>query len=262
MYWLNGCSSISPAAKLTVTGSARGMLLFMTIAERLQTIQAGIKQSALRCGRDSAHIQLMAVSKTRSLSEVLDLISCGQMLFGENRVQEVLQKFTGTVLPPVLPPDFQLHFIGHLQKNKIRKIVPHITCVHSVDDQATLALLSRECTAIGKNMGVYLEANCSGDQSKSGVDSCAALQSLSEYALTLPGIRLEGFMTMGPLDGGSEGARRAFAQLALWRNTIEQECALKGLGLSMGMSHDYHIAIEEGSTMVRIGTALFQDPAA
>lgn len=223
------------------------------IREQREQILSEMGEAARKSGRQLSEIALMAVSKLHPYEEVLEAFGCGQRLFGENRVQEVQAKF-----PASLPEGMRLHLIGHLQTNKVRKILPLVQQIDSVDSLKLARKISDEAERSGLCMPVLLEYNTSGEESKSGFESPDELYRTLDVAADLGGIRIGGLMTIGPLGGSDDDLHRAFATL----RELSERCRKRYPGLcfdtlSMGMSSDFAIAIEEGSTMVRIGTRLF-----
>lgn len=211
-----------------------------------------IEKAAERVGRSPGEIRLMAVSKTKPLRLIEDAYNAGQRLFGENRVQEAYDKFLN------FHGDAELHIIGHLQSNKARKAAEIASCVQSVDKFKTAAELEKRCAALEKQLDIYLEFNTSGEDSKSGYRSKDQLLEEIERIAALPHLKIRGLMTIGPLNGDDREIRKAFAVLReLFLDLRRRYPELPLEVLSMGMSSDYEIAVEEGSTMVRVGTALF-----
>lgn len=211
-----------------------------------------IEKAAERVGRSPGEIRLMAVSKTKPLRLIEDAYNAGQRLFGENRVQEAYDKFLN------FHGDAELHIIGHLQSNKARKAAEIASCVQSVDKFKTAAELEKRCAALEKQLDIYLEFNTSGEGSKSGYRSKDQLLEEIERIAALPHLKIRGLMTIGPLNGDDREIRKAFAVLReLFLDLRRRYPELPLEVLSMGMSSDYEIAVEEGSTMVRVGTALF-----
>ncbi|MCF0262847.1 MAG: YggS family pyridoxal phosphate-dependent enzyme [Sphaerochaetaceae bacterium] len=200
---------------------------------------------------------LMAVSKTRSLEEIMAVYQTGQRLFGENHVQEIVEKFsTGK------PEDMEVHMIGHLQSNKVNKVVPLVDMIESVDSVSLLSKIDVAASRIGKTMNVLLEFNTSGEEAKSGFESRESLFEALDLAKTLDNVKICGLMTVGPVSCAPEDKERltdkAFKELRL----LKDECKklypeLNFDVLSMGMSDDYMIGVKNGSTEVRIGTAIF-----
>ena len=212
----------------------------MSFAERLAAVQARIADAARRANRDAASIRLVAVSKTQSVEAVREAVAAGHVLFGENRAQELVQK------ADAVPAEW--HFIGHLQTNKVRQVVGRATLIHGVDSLALAEEIARR-----KGPPVLVQVNTSGEASKSGVDPADAIRFCSEVAALCD---LRGLMTIPAPTEDPEGSRAAFKAL----RELAAEGRAKGLGtheLSMGMSDDFEVAIEEGATLVRLGTILF-----
>ena len=217
-----------------------------------QKILHEIAAAATNCGRDPASITLIAVTKQVDWQTASTLYAQGQRNFGENRIDEVLIKKT------LAPQDCQWHFIGNLQKNKVRKIVGEFAFVHSVD---TLDLAEKISAVSLENdlvTPILLQANTSGEVSKSGFNP-EEWKECFEKVLALNGVSVKGLMTMAPFTNDEEIIRRCFRGLRTLRDELQLIAGDRAnlSELSMGMSHDFKIAIEEGATMVRIGTALF-----
>jgi len=226
-------------------------------------VRARIAAAAKRAGRDPAEVTLVAVSKTQSAEEVAAAYAAGLRLFGENRVEEAGPKVQAVtrLLAPTPAPDW--HMVGHLQSRKAGDVVPWATMVHSVDSVKLALRLSRFCIAAGKELPILLEVNISGEASKYGL-APEALSALVEQAIEppgFPGLRLEGLMTMAPIASDPELVRPVFARLRGARDDLARRYpALNWRHLSMGMTDDFEVAIEEGATMVRIGRAIFGAP--
>ena len=200
--------------------------------------------------------RLMAVSKTRTLDEIMAVYEAGVRLFGENHVQEIVAKFQ------TRPADMELHMIGHLQSNKVGKVVPLVEMIESVDSLHLLEKIDRAAAACGKVMDVLLEYNTSSEAAKSGFLTKEELFACIEASVSMVHVRIRGLMTVGPVDCDpamkDELTDRAFKEL----RSLRDECAARFPGvdfgiLSMGMSGDYMIGVRNGSTEVRIGTAVF-----
>lgn len=216
----------------------------------LDKVRNEVDAEAKKVGRP---VRLMAVSKLHPYEAVLEAYDAGQRLFGENHVQEVEEKF-----PTARPSGMELHMIGHLQGNKVKKIVPLVDAIDSVDSLKLMEKIASCSSSIGKRMPVLLEVNTSGEEAKSGFLSDEELFTAMEASLSLPSIHIYGLMTVGPLGGDDEKTRLAFRKLvSLKKEAMGKFPSLDLSVLSMGMSGDWPIAIEEGSTMVRIGTAIF-----
>lgn len=210
------------------------------IRERLLGIQARIEAACNRVQRSAGSVVLVGVTKTKPLEDVLAAYEAGLRHFGENRVQEAEEKF------PHLPGDATRHLIGPLQSNKVNRAVKLFRVVETVDSQKLGEKLSRAAEAIGISLAVYVEVNTGGEESKAGVspeETPALVAALSG----LPGLTVEGLMTIPP----PGDTRPYFVRL----RALSESLGLSGL--SMGMSDDFEIAIEEGATIVRVGTAIF-----
>jgi PLP dependent protein len=222
----------------------------MDIQNQIHDIQKRIQDSAARVGRNPSDILLLAVSKTVSSDNIQKAYDAGLKDFGENRMQEALEKM------PLLPWDVRWHMIGQLQTNKINKTLGRFVLIHSIDSPELAQAVSNRQGDLTQD--VLLEVNTSGEPSKSGVDPAQTLlaaQTLSR----LPHLKLKGLMTVGPLTENISKQRDAFKKL---KELFEQIGSKKSLGdsfsiLSMGMSRDFEMAIEEGSNLVRVGSAIF-----
>lgn len=219
----------------------------------VELLRRTIKDIESRLG----NARLMAVSKTRTLEEVMAAYEAGARLFGENHVQEIVAKFSAP-----RPSDMEVHMIGHLQSNKVNKVVPLVDMIESVDSVSLLEKISNAALRCSKVMDVLLEVNTSNEAAKSGFTSKEDLFACLDRATTLEGVRIRGLMTVGPVDcDPSEKdalTDRAFRSLAELRNECMERYPELDFGiLSMGMSDDYMIGIRNGSTQVRIGTAIF-----
>jgi pyridoxal phosphate enzyme (YggS family) len=224
------------------------------LAGRIGEIRERIQTAAARAGRNAEDIRLMAVTKTHPREAVLAAHEAGLCVFGENRVSEAAEKYTG------MPSGIELHLIGHLQTNKVKTAAPLFSWVDSIDSLHTArALDSRLESSLQKDMNILLELNTSGEDSKSGYRSFDELAGDLEEILLLPRLRLCGLMTVGPLSGGEERIRAAFRLLRncqdKLRKLVPTDCRLDTL--SMGMSSDFEIAVEEGANLIRLGTILF-----
>jgi len=200
------------------------------------------------------NVRLVVVSKGRSVDEIRQAYWAGCRDFGENRVQEALEKMEEA------PADIRWHFIGKLQKNKVNKVVGRFALIHSVDSLELAKRISRVSEERGVKTAILLEANTSYDQSKSGLSPDEWVEALPE-ALALPGVEIDGLMTMAPLTEEESVIRHCFSELRLLRDRLQQIAGdLADLStLSMGMTNDYPIAIQEGATLIRIGTAIFDE---
>lgn len=220
------------------------------LATRLESIHARIAAAARKAGRQPSEVQLVAVSKTHPAEVVREAFEAGQPVFGENKVQELLGK------APLLPSAVRWHLIGHLQKNKIRKILPQVELIHGVDSLE----LARDIDRIAADLGLFpralLEVNVSGEASKFGFPP-DTLKSQLEEILALPRLQVEGFMTIAPFVEDPAEARPFFAALRILRDDLASQAGVPFSTLSMGMSGDFEVAVEEGATLVRVGSAIF-----
>ena len=221
-----------------------------SLTENLEAVRERIASAAQRAGRKHGDVELVAVSKTYPVEMIREAAEAGQELFGESRIQEALIKI------PSLPSRLRWHFIGHLQSNKVRKVLPYFELIHGVDSSS----LARDIDRIGGEMGIFprvlLEVNVSGEGSKHGFVP-EALERELEGLLAMPRLQVEGFMTMAPLAAEAEASRHYFAALRELRDRLSTTTGIPLSTLSMGMSGDYEVAVEEGATLVRVGSAIF-----
>ena len=216
-----------------------------------------IASAARSVGRDPSEVQLLAVSKTVGVAEVELAHDAGYTLFGENRPQELKRKVTAVRQNPLLE-DVRFHMIGNLQTNKINQVLGNAELVHSVSSLHLANALSTRSLSRNMVTPCLLEVNVSGETSKSGFEPASVAQVVEE-AMELEGIALEGLMTMAPANN-REVARRTFEGLRLLRDNLRVRTGLPLPVMSCGMSGDFEIAVEEGSTLVRLGRIVF-DPA-
>ncbi|MGQ9920692.1 MAG: YggS family pyridoxal phosphate-dependent enzyme [Desulfobacca sp.] len=220
--------------------------------QRYQQLLAAIAVAARRVGRDSADVKLVGAAKTVPVARLRPVVAAGLSIVGENYLQEAKAKIAALDLP------VSWHFIGHLQSNKAAAAVKLFDLIHSVDRLSLAQALARAASRLGKVQDILLEVNIAGEASKSGV-APAALEDLLRACAALPHLRVRGLMTMPPWSPDPEAVRPYFRQLRAAREQL-QALNLPGVELvelSMGMSDDFVVAIEEGATLVRIGTALF-----
>jgi pyridoxal phosphate enzyme (YggS family) len=216
------------------------------IAERLADLRQRIDAAATAAARTPGEVALLAVSKTFTAEDVAEAYAAGQRLFGESRQQEAAPKIAA------LPADIVWHFIGGLQRNKARKVLADFACIHSVDSLRLAEHLDRIAGEEGKRPQVYLEVNVAGEESKGGF-SPVELASSSDALAGFSNLEILGLMAIPP-EGDS---RRWFAATRELRDQLRCSTGLALPGLSMGMSGDFEAAIAEGSTIVRVGSALF-----
>jgi pyridoxal phosphate enzyme (YggS family) len=221
-----------------------------SFAERLAAVHSQIEEAARKAGRSAEEVTLVAVSKTHAPEDVSEALAAGQTLFGESRVQEARAKV------PLVSSRARWHFIGHLQKNKIRHALPLFELFHGVDSLDLARDLNRIAEEVGLFPRLLLEVNIAGESTKYGFKP-EQLRSQIEPLLALDRLQIEGLMTIAPFLPEAEDARPHFAALRELRQGLEEEFRVPLPQLSMGMSGDFTVAIEEGATLVRVGTALF-----
>ena len=263
-----------------------------TIAERVREVRARIEAACVRAGRDASEVTLVAVSKTFDVASIAEVMAAGVADFGENRAQELLPKVEaaskaglgtreagdrgprggslrqaqgrlGSPRTDTGEPggsDLRWHFIGHLQRNKVREVVPLIHALHSLDSIRLIEAVSaarsgvRAASDAARPLPCYLEVNVGGEAQKEGIDR-SEVGALLAAAAVAPGIEVVGLMTVAPLVDDAEQARPVFRML-------RELASAHGLrGLSMGMTNDFEVAIEEGATLVRVGRAIFGERA-
>jgi len=236
------------------------MLLPVSIAANLAAVRKRIASAAKRAGRNPDDVALMAVTKTVSVEQIVEAYDAGHRLFGENRVQEFAEK-SGALAEL---RDAEFHMIGHLQSNKAGKAVEIFHAVDSVDSAKLAERLNAAAEKLSRTLDVLVEINIGGEEAKSGMaPDSPELERILAGAAQWRSLRIHGLMTVPPLTEDSEGARPYFRRLRALRDRLSgRGLPSVGLGvLSMGMSHDFEVAIEEGSTCVRIGTAIFGERA-
>ena len=221
------------------------------LAGRLAIVVERIALASARSGRDPASVRLLPIAKGFGPGVVAEAMRLGLKEFGENRVQEAEAKIAAT------DPRPRWHLVGHLQRNKAKRAVQLFDVIQSLDSAGLVDEVSGRAVQMGRTIRCLVEVNTSGEKAKFGAEVSNALR-LIEHARDSAGIELEGLMTIGPLEGGPQGARTSFRAL----RELREQAARAGLlaedaELSMGMSDDFEIAVEEGATMVRIGTGLF-----
>jgi len=219
--------------------------------ENLEQVRERIAAAARRAGRDPARVKLIAVSKGRSPDQIVELIRAGQTRFGENRAQELRDKLR------LIDEELEWHFIGHLQRNKVNMVVGKVALIHSMDSERLAKSIDGRATVLGIRQEVLIQVNVAREESKYGVEEKDAAR-LLETALSLPGLRVRGLMTMAPLVEDKEAARPYFSRLRELRDELGSVYPEADLDLlSMGMTQDFEVAVEEGANLVRIGTAIF-----
>jgi len=226
------------------------------IQDRLETVRARMAAACERAGRQPDEVRLVAVSKTYPPEMVEAAVDAGCDCFGESRVYEALPKIEAC------PGHLEWHFIGHLQRNKVQQVVPAFALIHAVDSLRLLERVEAVADAVGKRVAILLEVNVAGEASKFGL-APANVPAVLEVANAMSHVAVQGLMTMAPLSADPEAARPVFRRLREWRDRWAAQSDYGLETLSMGMTNDFEVAIEEGATLVRIGTGLFgRRPAA
>jgi pyridoxal phosphate enzyme (YggS family) len=220
------------------------------IADRIRAVRERIAAAETRAGRPAGSVELIAVSKGFPADVIREAWHAPHDLFGESRVQELAAK------APDLPAHLRWHFIGHLQTNKVRKVLPLAEAIHSVDSLALARDIERIAIETGRRPDIYLQVNVGDDAAKHGFTQDSVRRDLDPL-LGLERVSVVGLMTIPPLADDPGQSRRHFAALRELRDRLSADSGIPLHGLSMGMSHDYEIAIEEGATVVRVGSAIF-----
>lgn len=221
-----------------------------SISSNLATVRQRVADAAVRSGRLVGDCELLVVSKTWPAESVAEVVDAGQVSFGENKVQEAEGKI------PALPAHLQWHLIGHLQRNKVRKALPLFGTLHGIDSLKLARYTSGIAQELALKPDVYLQVNLAGEASKNGYDP-EALRRDFDTLLSLDGIQIIGLMCIPPAVNFPEEARPWFVKLRQLRDELTALSGYALPGLSMGMSRDFDVAIEEGSTIVRVGSAIF-----
>ncbi len=222
----------------------------VSISDNLHSIQQRIGAACERCGRDTDSVTLLAVSKTHPAEVIAEAVGLGVIFFGENKVQEAKAKI------PNCPGRARWHFIGHLQSNKCRDAVELFEMIESVDSLSLAQEINKRAEAAGKTMPILLEVNVAGEASKFGYKPEQMLADL-EAINALPRVEINGLMAVPPWSPSAESSRPHFKRLHALKHRAESALGAPLPHLSMGMSGDFEVAIEEGATIVRVGTALF-----
>ena len=221
-----------------------------SILDNLERVREQIANAAANSGRSADDVELVAIAKMHPAEKVREAVEAGQTLFGESRVQEARAKV------PELSSNIRWHFVGHLQKNKVRQALPLFEMIHSVDSLALAQDINRIAEEGGLYPRVLLEVNVAGEGSKVGF-APDDLREQMETLLALPRLSIEGLMCIPPLVVESEDSRKFFVQVRELRDSLEKEFNMNLPQLSMGMTQDFPIGIDEGATLVRVGTAIF-----
>ena len=238
----------------------------MTLAERLDSVRITVAEACARANRPPESVMLVAVSKTHPAETVVEAVMCGQLQFGENRVEEATGKIQAVegLLPPGLQGHLTWHMIGHVQSRKAEQVVRYFDIIHSLDSVKLAERYARFAQEANKTVSVLLEMNVSGEESKSGFNAVnwqthhQALWDEVRQIVALPGLRVAGLMTIAPILDDPEQTRPVFANLRRLRDALAADFpAASWAELSMGMTDDFPVAIEEGATMIRVGRAIF-----
>ena len=222
------------------------------VRENLETVEANIRKACANAGRSRDEVTLIAVSKTKPVSMLMEAYDSGIRIFGENKVQEMCDKYEQ------MPKDIQWHMIGHLQRNKVKYIIDKAALIHSVDSLRLAETIQEEAAKHQVVMPILVEVNVAMEETKFGTSLAEAME-LVEHISHFPNIRIEGLMTIAPFVEDPEENRkyfRALKKLAVDINNKNIDNVHVRI-LSMGMTNDYMVAIEEGATMVRVGTGIF-----
>jgi pyridoxal phosphate enzyme (YggS family) len=222
----------------------------MTIIDNYNRIKDIINETAIKCSRNPADIQILTVSKTFSAPIIQEAINSGIKFFGESKIQEAGEK------SQILTGNFELHMIGHLQSNKVREAVNLFEVIHSIDKISTASKLNNEAEKLGKIQRILLQLKTTDELTKYGAPSDEII-SLAETVSSMKNLKLDGLMTIGPNTSDNVLIQKSFIETAKTLDIINNRLKLNLTELSMGMSGDFTIAIKEGATIVRIGTAIF-----
>ncbi len=220
------------------------------ISENLKKLEDRIEEICLKCGRNRSEIKLIAVSKTQPVEVIKEVLNYGLNELGENKAQELRDK------SELIKGDFRWHFIGHLQTNKIKYVINSADYIHAVDSIKLADEINRKAEQINKKQKVLLEIKTSGETAKLGLDNEKEIFEVAEFCKESSNLNLTGLMTMAPYTDDINIVRNCFIKLREIKDKLTNNGYML-TELSMGMTNDYHIAIEEGATMIRIGTAIF-----
>lgn len=222
------------------------------LKDNFETVEKNIAAACARAGRDRSEVTLIAVSKTKPVDMLREVYEAGARDFGENKVQEICEKYDK------LPSDIKWHMIGHLQRNKVKQVIDKATLIHSVDSYRLAQEISVQAQKKGLTMPILIEVNIAGEESKFGISADDTIQLVEEIA-SLPNLKIQGLMTIAPYVVDAEENRLYFRQIRQLAVDIKNK-NIDNVSmniLSMGMTGDYEVAIEEGATMVRVGTGIF-----
>ena len=223
-----------------------------TIRDHLNEVRENIQKACEKAGRSPQEVTLIAVSKTKPLFMLEEAYEAGARDFGENKVQEILEKH------PKMPEDARFHMIGHLQRNKVKQVLPHTVLIHSVDSYRLAEQISQEAGKLGITAKILLEVNVAKEESKFGMMP-EDVEEMAGQIAALPHLQIEGLMTIAPFVDDPEKNRPVFRKLYQLSVDIKKKNIdnVNMSVLSMGMTGDYQVAVEEGATMIRVGTGIF-----
>ena len=224
--------------------------MMQSICDSYQKTKSQIETAAKKAGKKISEIEFIAVSKTWPIEVISELVDCGHKVFGENKVQEIETKV------PNMSSSLEWHFIGHLQRNKVRKVLPLVNMIHSVDSLQIAKRINDIASDLGLFPKVLLQVNNADEASKHGFTKDGIYESIDEL-LKLERVEIEGLMVIPPFDPDPEKVRPYFVNLRNLRDELEEMSGIKLPTLSMGMSNDFEVAIEEGATSVRVGSSIF-----
>ena len=222
------------------------------LKDNFETVEKNVANACARAGRDRSEVTLIAVSKTKPVEMLREVYDAGARDFGENKVQEICEKYDK------LPSDIKWHMIGHLQRNKVKQVIDKVTLIHSVDSYRLAQEISVQAQKKGLSIPILIEINIAGEESKFGISADDTIQLVEEIA-ALPNLKIQGLMTIAPYVVDPEENRLYFRQIKQLSVDIKNK-NIDNVSmdiLSMGMTGDYEVAIEEGATMVRVGTGIF-----
>jgi pyridoxal phosphate enzyme (YggS family) len=223
-----------------------------TIKENIAHLHAAIRETAQRVGRDPSDVTLLVVTKNRTVDQIQQLLECGEFLLGENRVQEAKSKI------PLLPKTLRWHMVGHLQRNKVKDALHLFDMIQSVDSSRLAREIQKAAEATNRTVDVLVQLNVAGEETKFGIPA-EETQSFVKEIAALPRLHVKGLMTIAPLTHDPEEVRPCFRRLKEIFDALAsaQIPNVEMQFLSMGMTNDYRVAIEEGANLLRIGSAVF-----
>jgi pyridoxal phosphate enzyme (YggS family) len=221
------------------------------IAENLAEVRERISRAIQKSGREPDSVRLITVSKQISVDRIEEARTAGALVFGENKIQEAIPK-----IEQMGAEGISWHFIGHLQKNKVKFLDERFDLIHSLDSLELAEKIAKHCQSENRVQRVLLQVNVSGEAAKFGMEPNELKKQIAGFS-QLKGIQVEGLMTIPPFDSDPENSRKYFSRLRELGKQCEKENGLSLHELSMGMSHDFEVAVEEGATLVRVGTAIF-----